>query len=88
MTPANPLSSFIAGAIRVYQVALSPYYPARCRFLPSCSDYAIEAVCTHGPLAGSWLGVKRICRCHPFSRGGIDEVPVPAAAGRPRGHVR
>lgn len=74
---SRSLSSLIAGAIRVYQVTLSPYYPARCRFLPSCSDYAIEAVRTHGPLAGSWMGIRRICRCHPWNPGGLDEVPPP-----------
>jgi uncharacterized protein len=73
----STLARAIATAIRGYQIALSPYYPARCRFFPSCSDYAMEAVELHGPYMGSWLGLRRICRCHPWNPGGLD--PVSAA---------
>jgi len=62
-------------AIRGYQLALSPFLGSACRFAPSCSEYAIEAVRRHGPLQGSWLGVRRIARCHPFHSGGLDPVP-------------
>ncbi len=79
---AQAIGTLIGGAIRAYQLTLSPYYPARCRFLPSCSDYAIEAVRVHGPLAGSWLGLRRICRCHPLGASGIDEVPPPGPRRR------
>ena len=61
--------------IRGYQLAISPFLGPRCRFYPSCSHYAIEAIETHGALRGSWLSAKRICRCHPFNPGGFDPVP-------------
>lgn len=71
----NPIGLVIRGLIRLYQLLLSPVLPASCRFTPSCSAYAMEAVKIHGPLAGSWLGAKRICRCHPWNDGGYDPVP-------------
>lgn len=62
--------------IRGYQYLISPFLGSNCRFYPSCSSYAIEAIRSHGPLYGSWLALKRILRCHPFSQGGIDPVPA------------
>jgi putative membrane protein insertion efficiency factor len=61
--------------VRGYQVALSPLLPPSCRYYPSCSEYAIEALQKHGALRGSWLAVRRIARCHPFRPGGYDPVP-------------
>jgi putative membrane protein insertion efficiency factor len=61
--------------IRAYQFALSPFLGSACRFAPSCSEYAIEAVRRHGPFQGSWMGARRIARCHPFHPGGLDPVP-------------
>jgi hypothetical protein len=61
--------------IRVYQWTLSPMLGAHCRFYPSCSCYAHEALKRHGALHGTWLAVKRLLRCHPFSAGGYDPVP-------------
>jgi len=61
--------------IRVYQCTISPMLGARCRFYPSCSCYAHEAIERHGALAGTWLAAKRLLRCHPFSPGGFDPVP-------------
>ena len=61
--------------IRVYQWTLSPMLGARCRFYPSCSCYAHEAIQRHGALAGTWLAAKRLARCHPFAAGGYDPVP-------------
>lgn len=61
--------------VRAYQLVLSPLLPASCRYHPSCSAYAIEALERHGARRGSWLTVKRILRCHPFATGGYDPVP-------------
>ena len=62
--------------IRFYQNAVSPWFPARCRFRPTCSAYAYEAVSKYGALKGGWLALKRILRCHPFYKGDyFDPVP-------------
>ena len=61
--------------IRVYKLCISPLLPPSCRFYPSCSSYAIQAITLHGPLKGLWLAVTRILRCHPFCKGGYDPVP-------------
>lgn len=62
--------------LRFYQTALSPLSPPRCRFLPTCSEYAVEAVEKYGAVKGGWLALKRICRCHPFYKGDrYDPVP-------------
>lgn len=61
--------------IRTYQCCLRPLMVGQCKFCPTCSEYAIGAVQRHGPLRGGWLALRRILRCHPFSRGGIDPVP-------------
>jgi putative membrane protein insertion efficiency factor len=62
-------------AVRGYQVSLSPMLPAACRYHPSCSSYAIEALERHGALRGGWLAARRIARCNPFVAGGYDPVP-------------
>lgn len=61
--------------IKGYQLLLSPLLPPACRYLPTCSQYAIDALEGHGFLRGSWLAIKRIGRCHPFHVGGFDPVP-------------
>jgi len=61
--------------VRAYQVTLSPFLGGQCRYYPSCSAYAIEALQRHGALRGSWLAIRRIGRCHPFRPGGFDPVP-------------
>ncbi len=61
--------------VRLYQVALSPLLGGSCRYFPSCSAYAIEALERHGAMRGSWLAIRRIGRCHPFRPGGYDPVP-------------
>jgi putative membrane protein insertion efficiency factor len=65
--------------IRAYQLALSPLLGPRCRFYPSCSQYALEAVRAHGSLHGSWLALRRLLRCHPWHAGGYDPVPEHAS---------
>jgi uncharacterized protein len=61
--------------VRAYQLLLSPFAGGACRFEPSCSAYAMEAIQTHGLLRGLWLSVRRVARCHPFAKPGIDPVP-------------
>ena len=75
-----------AGAVRFYQLVLSPIIPPRCRHLPTCSDYAIEALRVHGLLRGGWLAAWRIVRCNPLGTSGYD--PVPARDDDTRGPVR
>ena len=73
------MEKILLGMIRAYQLTLSPFIGMYCRFTPTCSRYAAEAIQVHGSLRGSWLAVKRIGRCHPFCDGGLD--PVPPAPG-------
>lgn len=61
--------------VRIYQRLVSPLLPPACRFYPSCSAYAVTALQRHGAVRGSWLTVRRLCRCHPFHPGGVDPVP-------------
>lgn len=61
--------------IRLYQKLISPLFPARCRYYPSCSAYAVESLRTHGVFGGTLLAVWRVLRCNPWSRGGVDKVP-------------
>jgi uncharacterized protein len=73
----------LAGMLRAYKLIVSPLLPPACRYHPSCSEYAAEAVELHGALRGTWLGLKRLARCHPWHAGGFDPVPPPqgGAAG-------
>lgn len=64
--------------IRGYKIFLSPYFAGSCRFLPSCADYAADAIGRHGLVRGGWLAAKRLARCHPACAGGHDPVPHPA----------
>ncbi len=64
--------------IRVYQYAISPFMAPHCRYHPTCSEYAAEAITRHGVPRGLWLGVKRVARCHPWAEGGYDPVPETA----------
>ena len=61
--------------VRFYQLAISPLLPPRCRYAPTCSQYAVEALQKHGAYKGSMLALRRICRCHPFGGSGYDPVP-------------
>ncbi len=71
----SPLARVLVGAIWLYRRAVSPLLPRTCRFEPTCSAYALEAVRTHGGLRGTALAVRRIARCHPWGDGGLDPVP-------------
>ncbi len=69
------MRNFIIFLIRLYQVVISPISPGKCRFIPTCSNYAIEAVKKHGVLKGTFLSIKRVSKCHPLNPGGYDPVP-------------
>ncbi|GLS84805.1 membrane protein insertion efficiency factor YidD [Paraferrimonas haliotis] len=71
----SPLQWLIIKFIRGYQLVISPMIGPRCRFNPTCSHYAIQAIKVHGTLIGSWLSIKRILKCHPLHPGGEDPVP-------------
>ena len=65
-------------ALRAYKLCISHYFRGSCRFLPSCADYAAEAIERHGVLGGGWLAARRLARCHPLCAAGHDPVPLPA----------
>lgn len=72
---SNVLVSALRALLRAYQLVLSPLLGANCRFAPSCSEYAREALLQHGPARGSVLAAQRLARCHPWHEGGFDPVP-------------
>ncbi|MEJ2769022.1 membrane protein insertion efficiency factor YidD [Mycetohabitans sp. B46] len=80
-TRSDDMQTVLIALLRFYKLAVSPYLGDRCRFYPSCSDYAREAIQYHGAAHGTYLAVKRLCRCHPLSAGGVDPVP-PVRADR------
>lgn len=69
------MKRILIALLRIYKIALSPYLGSQCRFLPTCSDYARDAIVHHGAARGSWMAACRLCRCHPFAEGGYDPVP-------------
>jgi uncharacterized protein len=79
--PGPWLTWLLCLPIRLYRYLLSPWIAPRCRYLPTCSEYALEALARHGPLRGCWLTLRRIARCHPWGGFGYDPVPAPQAQG-------
>lgn len=77
------MTTLLVWCLRGYQLLLSPMLGPRCRFYPSCSHYAIEALRVHGAARGAWLAARRVGRCHPFNDGGFDPVPP---KGAPESH--
>jgi hypothetical protein len=77
--------AFVA-PIRLYQRLISPIVGARCRFEPSCSEYAARSILRHGPIRGLYLSIRRLVRCHPWSAGGFDEVPAAFSWRHPHEH--
>lgn len=69
------MSELLLKLIRFYRKYLSPVRPPCCRFVPTCSEYAVQAITKYGALKGSWLALRRLLRCHPFHKGGYDPVP-------------
>ena len=76
--PLNPAQRLALALLTLYKMLLSPLFTGSCRFVPSCSDYAREAVMVHGTLTGVWLAARRLSRCHPLGSSGLDPVPTPA----------
>ena len=86
-SPLNPLrwpALLLVGAVRVYQLVVSPWLGPTCRFYPSCSAYAVEALEVHGAGRGSWLAARRLAKCAPWHPGGVDLVPSEAPHRAPR----
>ena len=78
----DPLSMCLRGLIRGYQLTLSPLLGPRCRHLPTCSEYALEAIEVHGPFRGGWLAAVRLLKCHPWGSSGYDPVPPRASRAK------
>ena len=76
------VNTTLIGLLRGYRLVISPLFPPCCRYYPSCSAYALQAIRMHGPIPGGWLALKRLSKCHPWSPGGYDPVP-PLAAKEP-----
>jgi len=74
----SPLAIVLRVLVRGYQLLISPYLAPRCRYMPTCSAYAVEALETHGAFKGGWLAIRRIVRCHPWGGFGFDPVPEPS----------
>ena len=71
------LTRALVGLVSIYKLVFSQLFTGSCRFVPSCSSYAKEALLKHGALKGSWLALRRLVRCHPLCEGGLDQVPEP-----------
>lgn len=90
MAPGSTLyERGVRAAHRGYKLTLSPFFGQSCRFLPTCSDYARDALIQHGAAKGGWLTVRRLCKCHPFGKSGYDPVPASEiVSGQPKSDIR
>ena len=79
----GPVARALLAAVAFYSRAISPAFPPRCRFAPTCSAYAAEAIAEHGAARGSWLALRRLLKCAPWHPGGFDPVPPPRDSGTP-----
>ncbi len=79
------MRNIVKGLIRVYQFLLSPVLGNNCRFHPTCSQYALQAIDTHGVIRGSWMAMQRLAKCHPWHPGGVDPVPAASMKRSPEG---
>ena len=75
LNPVHLVAWLLIGLVRGYQLVISPFLGQTCRYYPSCSAYAIEALRVHGAIKGTWLAGRRLLRCHPWAPGGVDHVP-------------
>lgn len=82
----NPLTRAVLAMIRFYSTAISPALPPSCRYTPTCSSYAAEAIARFGLARGGWLALRRLSRCHPFHAGGHDPVPPAVGSASPHPH--
>ena len=80
------MNKLLVWILRGYQILLSPMMGQKCRFYPTCSNYAIEAIRLHGAARGSSLAARRVCKCHPWNEGGVDFVPCPQDAKHDKTH--
>ncbi|MEL6317812.1 MAG: membrane protein insertion efficiency factor YidD [Pseudomonadota bacterium] len=78
----SPLARLVALPVHFYRYVISPLKPPTCRFQPTCSSYALEALAKHGAARGTWLTIRRVARCHPWGGSGYDPVPEPDAVRR------
>ena len=82
------MKAALVALLRLYRFAISPMYGQVCRYYPTCSAYALEAVEQHGALKGAWLSARRVLRCHPWASGGVDHVPAKHAVRSTRVAVK
>src|SRR4051794_9191848 len=78
----SPARALLIGLLKAYRFAISPLYGQVCRYHPTCSAYALEAVTQHGSIKGTWLAARRVGRCHPWAAGGYDPVPAKNVSGQ------
>jgi putative membrane protein insertion efficiency factor len=86
-THRSPLTMVLVGLLKAYRFAISPLYGQVCRYHPTCSAFALEAITVHGGIKGSWLALRRIGRCHPWAAGGYDPVPARTVSRRTETNV-